>query len=786
MADFSPLVSIIIPVYNGSNYVREAIDSALAQTYKNIEIVVVNDGSKDNGATEQICLSYGDKIRYFAKENGGVATALNLAIRESKGEYISWLSHDDMYKPEKIEKQVEFLKNSVQDVVVFCDFDIIDANGSFVRKAQVYNKRIKNVKLQLAIGHFNAFNGCTLLIPRIFFEKYGYFDPELRYTQDYDMWFRIALYEKFVYCPQSLVLSRQHEKQDSKLHTDLCTIEADRLHYRLLSSITSAELNENIDKPIELLEEILNVYYNANYIKTTCIVIKHIFDISVLINERNKSAAVLNDFIFKLNKDLSDNFLSELEKIQMNNSKKKILIYSNVWNLGGIERVLSILMGSFTLTYTVILVSCGDNSKKEYPIPDNVIHIRLSNSDMDKITFRLSGLSLLLGVKLFIGNPNFLADFIRIYKILNELGIKSIAWNHYNYFLPYHLPVLYNLLPNRVDCLKHATVSIWLTSFSALAYLSQNENGVLMPNPYSFEATDFKARFGKTIIAVGRFQDNLKRLDLILETFKNLLKKDSSARLLLVGFYDKMTTFPPDYNKTAEEIFKHCNFPENSIIFAGEQENVSEFYKKASILIHACESEGFSMVLNEAGSFGIPCAVFDYPGVEDIIVDGENGFVVPFGDTDKMAEKLNLLISDRHLYEKMSVKAQQMISRFDKKIITQRWLYLLDIVLSDLPDDEIKNNIAENFMPKNFDTTTFVRRLVREYELGAKLIAERSNFKRSNMPVSPKIPVKSPHFIFLPFILLRDLFVSLRDDDLRTTWKKIMNKLQSFTVKRRN
>ena len=69
------LVSIVIPVYNGANYLSEAIDSALAQTYKNIEIIVVNDGSKDDGATEKVALSYGDKIRYFHKENGGVSSA---------------------------------------------------------------------------------------------------------------------------------------------------------------------------------------------------------------------------------------------------------------------------------------------------------------------------------------------------------------------------------------------------------------------------------------------------------------------------------------------------------------------------------------------------------------------------------------------------------------------------------------------------------------------------------------------------------------------------------------
>lgn len=93
----TPKVSIVIPVYNGANYLREAIESALDQTYPNIEVIVVNDGSSDDGATEQVAFSFGNRIRYFSKENGGVASALNAGIRLMSGEYLSWLSHDDVY-----------------------------------------------------------------------------------------------------------------------------------------------------------------------------------------------------------------------------------------------------------------------------------------------------------------------------------------------------------------------------------------------------------------------------------------------------------------------------------------------------------------------------------------------------------------------------------------------------------------------------------------------------------------------------------------------------------------
>ena len=87
----NPKVSIVIPVYNGEDYVNEAIDSALAQTYENCEVIVVNDGSTDN--TEAIVKTYGNKIRYFSKENGGVSSALNVGIEHMEGEYFQYLPH---------------------------------------------------------------------------------------------------------------------------------------------------------------------------------------------------------------------------------------------------------------------------------------------------------------------------------------------------------------------------------------------------------------------------------------------------------------------------------------------------------------------------------------------------------------------------------------------------------------------------------------------------------------------------------------------------------------------
>jgi glycosyltransferase involved in cell wall biosynthesis len=206
------LVSIVIPVYNGANYLREAIDSALAQTYPHVEILVVNDGSRDEGKTEAIALSYGDKIRYIAKENGGVATALNRGVREMKGEYFSWLSHDDVYYPHKVEAQVRFLAQQPQkEIVLYSNFDVIDKDSRLVRHGTMTPVAPRDFVRELITR--DPIHGCTTLVPKSAFDKTGLFNESLRTTQDYDLWYRMAKRFDFVGMDQRLIGSRTHDEQ---------------------------------------------------------------------------------------------------------------------------------------------------------------------------------------------------------------------------------------------------------------------------------------------------------------------------------------------------------------------------------------------------------------------------------------------------------------------------------------------------------------------------------------------------------------------------------------------
>jgi glycosyltransferase involved in cell wall biosynthesis len=220
---FRPPVSIVIPVYNGSDYLREAIDSALAQTYRDVEVLVVNDGSDDGGRTEATALSYGNGIRYFRKENGGVASALNLGIRKMKTAYFSWLSHDDIYLPRKVEREVAVLEEYGRDAVAYSDYEVIDA---FSRHVEVFRAgRLSAPQFRMLLITDTPVNGCTVLVPRGCFEQAGLFDERLKAAQDYDMWFRIARRYPFLHVPEVLLRSRIHAGQGTRRMTSTCLAE---------------------------------------------------------------------------------------------------------------------------------------------------------------------------------------------------------------------------------------------------------------------------------------------------------------------------------------------------------------------------------------------------------------------------------------------------------------------------------------------------------------------------------------------------------------------------------
>ncbi|MGQ9367376.1 glycosyltransferase [Azospirillum sp. ST 5-10] len=233
-----PLVSIVIPVYNGADYLAAAIDSALAQTYPAVEILVIDDGSDDDGATDAVVRGYGERIRCIRKANGGVATALNRGIDAMRGQLFSWLSHDDLYMPDKIERQVEAMRSFGGPCIVIGDFALMDAGGNALHTHSLAGWNL--VARPLDAVFRGLINGCTLLVPRHLFRRVGTFRPDLPTTQDYELWYRMAREVPFLHCPGVGVRQRIHPGQGSRQHAHLD--EAGRLYAELLDRTPAATM----------------------------------------------------------------------------------------------------------------------------------------------------------------------------------------------------------------------------------------------------------------------------------------------------------------------------------------------------------------------------------------------------------------------------------------------------------------------------------------------------------------------------------------------------------------
>jgi glycosyltransferase involved in cell wall biosynthesis len=235
----SPLVSVIMPVLNGQKYIAEAIQSISAQTYRNIELVVVDDGSTDG--TAEIVHSFSPRLRieYVRHEEcRGIARSMNDGIRHAHGALIAFLDHDDAWMPTFLETQLAHLKEHPEAGMVHCDVQTMDAAGNVIEPsvAECRNRGIE--PSGYIFPHLflrSLICGNSVLIRRECFERLGLFDESLRWG-DYHMWLRISRHYPIHYVPKTLAKYRQHGSQSTRV-TAACRPDQDSVGLMVIKKI---------------------------------------------------------------------------------------------------------------------------------------------------------------------------------------------------------------------------------------------------------------------------------------------------------------------------------------------------------------------------------------------------------------------------------------------------------------------------------------------------------------------------------------------------------------------
>jgi len=445
------------------------------------------------------------------------------------------------------------------------------------------------------------------------------------------------------------------------------------------------------------------------------------------VDEIQETVRMLNETIFRTSKlsDVSELLIHVIQPLLKEARREPVLLFHAYgWQFGGAERLIAGLTNYLARKKYRILVTVFEPIRNDgFQLDPSIAFIPIFEND--RRIDRLITLVEMLSPDLFIGNNNSIPELAAVYPVFRQSGIRTIAYTLEYYFYPHRNPELASTVIARNQALALANVSCFLTRFSANAYGMAYPNAAVMQGLTSFSIPDYDSgkQSGKTVIAVGRFTDPIKRLDRILIAFRHLLKNHPDARLLIVGPYDLEAKIPRNAKETIGELLKQTGVSDSRVRFVGEQERTQDFYSQGDVFVLTSDSEGFPLVLNEAGSYGLPAVIVDIPGLEDIITEGENGYIVPQDNMRAMADKISSLFDDSELLKKMSSKAREMVGRYSIDQVGPRWEELIRSVLSNSDQKELNRILAERFMGEIVNKKTFCRTIVKEYEQTATMLS---------------------------------------------------------------
>lgn len=220
----NPKISVIIPNYNYEKFISATIESVLSQTYENIEIIVVDDGSKDNSL--EVLKNFGDKIRVVQQKNAGVSAARNHGVSLSNGDFVAFLDADDIWLPEKLQCQINKFNADSKIGLVHCSMTLIDPQNKPIGENNngqegFVSHEFLRFERGVVVGA-----GSTALVKRKSFDEVGGFDLRLSTAADWDFCYQVSRKYKLGFVTKPLVLYRMH---GTNMHGNIKAMEHDML-----------------------------------------------------------------------------------------------------------------------------------------------------------------------------------------------------------------------------------------------------------------------------------------------------------------------------------------------------------------------------------------------------------------------------------------------------------------------------------------------------------------------------------------------------------------------------
>lgn len=693
MVESLPKVSIVLPTYNGSRYLRQAIDSCLNQTYRNIELVIVDDGSTDE--TPGIIKSYVDeRIKYVRqRRNKGLPHALNTGFSNATGEYLTWTSDDNQYLPKAIKRMAECLGSHPEVDFVYADY--------WAHYLDSGKREFRSMPDTLSLEKSNEVGPCFLYTRRVH-EKIGEYASHYELVEDYEYWDRICRAFKTLHLPEPLYIYGEHRRSlKGTKHYSILLLES-VLKYRrgYLSTRAYAQV---------ILDSCLMNLRSRRRGESFRIVLKDLFRIHRislpfglfslglmlgLLGWRGLKKALIHAYCalqavaFDVKRPATIRSLKRWDG-------KNILCIVPFMVTGGSERVLLTLSRALApegYRFNLITTEEADHRwEAEF------------RSSFDNVVVPASRV---LRKRLFM---KYLSDLLHRMKIdvvlisNSTLGYQCLPEMRSSFG---HIPA--------VDVL-HAEASggatpgfLWAAQYldrrvcisgSLRDYMRDQYRGLEVSEGYTrrlavihngidtvrfsrdgCQSGSFRSRFGlqrdKKIVAfIGRFSLE-KQPDLAVEIAKNLLSKLPSDPPLFV-----MAGDGPEFASVQNAIDRSGLGPH--FLLPGAVDNVVELLADTSALLIVSKSEGIPIVLIEAMAMKVPVISLNVGAISEVLKNDWNGYLIdPMEPViDRFSEKILELLSGQVDSKDLLEKAREtVVSEYSLEVMRFRYRQLFDEV----------------------------------------------------------------------------------------------------------
>jgi glycosyltransferase involved in cell wall biosynthesis len=335
---------------------------------------------------------------------------------------------------------------------------------------------------------------------------------------------------------------------------------------------------------------------------------------------------------------------------------------------GGAERIATIQADYLQAHgYNISLITLQD-SDDHYHHSKEVTRIRLPRDNAVELYSLVDTLEL----ELIIDHIHWSEHHYAFFELLAANEKKFIIFDHASYFYPLFFDYRVSMFTRRPNIYNLADAVTTLTRHTCALFRLELNNVVVMHNPLSYESDQLSGLTDETVIAVANWLRPEKRLWCVLKTFSLVLKQRSQAKLLLVGPHDS----------SVNSLCTEYGIPSQTVDAVGSQEQIEPYYLRSSVYLLTSEVEGFGLVLTEASMHGLPRVIMDVPGLEDIVTDGEDGFIVPDADCQAAADKISMLLADQELRHAMGAHARKHSAQFSLESIGKRWQWLIEEVVN--------------------------------------------------------------------------------------------------------